>query len=288
MELSGKTIIVTGANSGIGKIAARELASAGARIVLAVRDPAKGEAAAAEMTGGAEVRSLDLADLSSVRAFAESWGDAPIDILINNAGVMALPERRTTDGFEMQIGTNHLGHFALTNLLLPRVTERIVTVASGAHRIGKIRLHDLNWERERYSRWPAYGQSKLANLLFTFELGRKLAAADSDVRALAAHPGYAATGLQGHSTNLLDKVLMIPGNLLFAQSEANGARPTIHAATEDLPSGSYIGPDGIGEMRGRPTLVGCSNAARDERVAAQLWTLSEELTGVSFPLPVAA
>src|SRR3954452_9846165 len=161
----GRTVVVTGANSGIGLVAARELARAGARVVLAVRDPARGEKAAATITGEREVRQLDLSDLGSVRAFAEAW-DGDLDVLVNNAGVMAPPEGRTKDGFELQIGTNHLGHFALTNLLLPQVTDRVVTVASGAHRMGKIRLDDLNWEQGGYNRWRAYGQSKLANLLF--------------------------------------------------------------------------------------------------------------------------
>jgi NAD(P)-dependent dehydrogenase (short-subunit alcohol dehydrogenase family) len=197
----GRTFVITGANSGIGLVAARELGQAGARVVVAVRDEAKGRAAAHTFPGS-EVRRLDLADLASVRAFAEAW-DGEIDVLVNNAGVMAVPERRTKDGFELQIGTNHLGHFALTNLLLPRVKDRVVTVSSGAHRAGKIDLEDLNWERRRYRRWPAYGQSKLANLLFTAELQRRLAAAGSEVRAVAAHPGYAATNLQNRTENLL-------------------------------------------------------------------------------------
>src|SRR3954452_22369647 len=190
----GRTFVITGANSGIGLVAARELGRAGARVVLAVRDEGKGSAAAATLPGQTEVRRLDLADLASVRAFAEAW-DGEIDVLVNNAGVMAVPERRTKDGFELQIGTNHLGHFALTNLLLSHVTDRVVTVSSGAHRAGKIDLEDLNWQRRRYRRWSAYGQSKLANLLFTAELQRRLAVAGSDVRAVAAHPGYAATNL---------------------------------------------------------------------------------------------
>src|SRR3954466_6733388 len=172
-SLEGRTFVVTGANSGIGKIAARELARAGARVPLAVRDTAKGQAAAADMPGAVDVRALDLADLASVRAFAESW-EGDLDVLVNNAGVMAVPQSRTKDGFEMQIGTNHLGHFALTNLLLGRITDRVTTVSSTAHRMGKIDLDDLNWETRKYQRWPAYGQSKLANLLFTLELDRRL------------------------------------------------------------------------------------------------------------------
>jgi NAD(P)-dependent dehydrogenase (short-subunit alcohol dehydrogenase family) len=187
--------VVTGANSGLGLVTAGRLAAAGARVVLAVRDIDRGERAAATIPGQREVRGLDLADLASIRAFAEAW-DEQLDVLINNAGVMATPERRTKDGFELQIGTNHLGHFALTNLLLPRIADRVVTVSSGAHRIGQLRIDDLNWRERSYQRWGAYGQSKLANLLFTLELQRRLAQAGSAVRALAAHPGYAATNLQ--------------------------------------------------------------------------------------------
>jgi NAD(P)-dependent dehydrogenase (short-subunit alcohol dehydrogenase family) len=283
----GRTFVVTGANSGIGLAAARELARAGGRVVLAVRDPARGEQAAATIAGDAEVRRLDLADLASVHAYADAW-DAPIDVLVNNAGVMATPEQRTKDGFELQIGTNHLGHFALTNLLLPHVTDRVVTVASGAHRAGSIRFDDLNWERGRYQRWLAYGQSKLANLLFTLELQRRLAEAGSAVRAVAAHPGWAATNLQSHTASALQNALLAIGNRVWAQSDDMGALPMLFAATQDIPGGSYVGPDGFAEQRGHPRLVGRSRAAADEDAARRLWTLSEELTGTSFPLAPAA
>jgi NAD(P)-dependent dehydrogenase (short-subunit alcohol dehydrogenase family) len=279
----GRTVVVTGANSGIGLVAARELAQAGARVVLAVRDRARGEKAAATMTGEREVHELDLADLASVRAFAGAWND-DLDVLVNNAGVMAPPEGRTKDGFETQIGTNHLGHFALTNLLLPRIRDRVVTVSSTAHRIGRIDLDDLNWERRDYSRWPAYGQSKLANLLFTLELQRHLDAAGSQVRALAAHPGYAATNLQSHTGSFIQTVGMRITNLLLAQSDEMGALPTLYAATQDVPGSSYVGPDGFREQRGHPKLVGRTAAARDEETARRMWELSEELTGVTFPL----
>jgi NAD(P)-dependent dehydrogenase (short-subunit alcohol dehydrogenase family) len=282
-SLENRTFVVTGANSGIGLVAARALGRAGARVVLAVRDTAKGERAAASIDGRPEVRELDLADLASVRAFADAW-DGDIDVLVNNAGVMAVPERRTKDGFELQIGTNHLGHFALTNLLLPKITDRVVTVSSGAHRMGSIRLDDLNWEREGYHRWRAYGQSKLANLLFTSALQRRLEAAGSTVRALAAHPGYAATNLQSRTENLVQNTLMAIANRVIAQSDEMGALPTLYAATQDLPGDSYVGPDGFQEQRGHPTLVGRSNAARDTETGERLWTLSEELTGVAFPL----
>jgi NAD(P)-dependent dehydrogenase (short-subunit alcohol dehydrogenase family) len=281
-DLGGRTAVVTGANSGIGRAAAHELARAGARVVLAVRDAAKGEAAAAAMPGRAEARLLDLADLASVRAFAAAWkGD--LDLLVNNAGIMAVPEGRTQDGFELQLGTNHLGHFALTNLLLPHITDRVVTVASGAHRAGRIELDDLNWERRSYNAWRAYGQSKLANLLFTLELARRLTEAGSPVRALAAHPGWAATGLQGHTGNALQHVFMAIGNKVIAQSDEQGAWPTLYAATQDLPGGSYVGPDAFHEGRGHPTLVGRSAAASDPETARVLWAASEQLTGVSFP-----
>ncbi len=282
-DQSGRTFVITGANSGIGLAAAKALAGADARVVLAVRDPAKGEAAGVP---GAEVRRLDLADLASVRAFADAW-DGPLDVLVNNAGVMAVPERRTADGFELQLGTNHLGHFALTNLLLPQVRDRVVTIASGAHRTGRIDLDDLNWERRGYERWRAYGQSKLANLLFTAELQRRLAEVDSDVRAVAAHPGWAATNLQSRTENAVQNALMWVGNRLIAQSDEQGALPTLYAATQDVPGNAYVGPDGFQEARGYPTLVGRSGAALDEDVARGLWTRSEELTGVPFPLAAA-
>jgi NAD(P)-dependent dehydrogenase (short-subunit alcohol dehydrogenase family) len=247
-----------------------------------VRDVARGEQAATTIEGETEVRRLDLSDLSSVRAFADEW-DGPIDVLVNNAGVMATPERRTKDGFELQIGTNHLGHFALTNLLLQHVTDRVVTVSSGAHRGGSIRLDDLNWNRGRYSRWRAYGQSKLANLLFTLELQRRLAEAGSELRAVAAHPGYARTNLQHHTESVFHRGVMVITDLA-GQSEEMGALPTLYAATQDIPGGSYVGPDGFAEQRGHPRLVGRSKAAQDEETARRLWELSEQLTGTSFPL----
>ena len=286
-DLDGRTAVVTGANSGIGRAAARELARAGARVVLAVRDVGKGEAAAAGMPGAVETRALDLADLASIRAFADGW-EGDLDLLVNNAGIMAVPEGRTRDGFELQIGTNHLGHFALTNLLLPHVTGRVVTVASGAHRMGKIELDDLNWERRSYNAWRAYGQSKLANLLFTLELENRLTAARSPVRALAAHPGWAATNLQGRTQNRLQDLVMTVGNKVIAQDDEHGAWPTLFAATQDLPGGSYVGPDGFQEGRGHPTLVGRSAAASDPETARALWAASEELTGVTFPLAAPA
>jgi NAD(P)-dependent dehydrogenase (short-subunit alcohol dehydrogenase family) len=280
-DQSGRTFVITGANSGIGFGAARALAGKGARVVLAVRDTGKGEQAATKIGGQTEVRRLDLADLASVRAFAQDF-DADIDVLVNNAGVMNIPYATTADGFEMQIGTNHLGHFALTNLLLPRITERVVVVASSAHRFGRIRLDDLNSERG-YRRHGAYGQAKLANLLFMTELQRRLAASDSPVKVTAAHPGWAATNLQSRSGNRVENGLMAIGNRLFAQDGDMGALPTLYAATADLPGNAYIGPDGRFELRGHPTPVGRSKAATDESTARALWELSERLTGVGFP-----
>jgi NAD(P)-dependent dehydrogenase (short-subunit alcohol dehydrogenase family) len=280
----GRIVVVTGATSGLGRATAAALAHAGAHVVLAVRDTERGERAAAGMTGSTEVRRLDLADLASVRAFASAWAGS-LDVLVNNAGVMAVPRGRTADGFETQLGTNHLGHYALTNLLLRHITDRVVTVSSAAHRHGRIELDDLNWEHRRYRRWAAYGQSKLANLLFTLELDRRLVEAGSPVRALAAHPGYAATNLQLRTGSILQTSLMAVTNRLFAQSDAMGALPTLYAATQDLPGGSYVGPDGTGERRGHPTLVGRTAAASDAEMAKRLWDRSAELTGVAFGLP---
>ena len=282
-DLSGRTVVVTGASSGIGAITAREMVCAGAHVVLAVRDIAKGERVARDFVGSYEVRRLDLSDLDSVREFARAW-DGDIAILINNAGVMAIPQSKTKDGFEMQFGTNHLGHFALTNLLLPRVTDRVVTLSSPAHQLGKIDLRDLNWQTRPYRPWPAYCQSKLANLMFAYELQRRLDAAGSSLRSYACHPGYSATNLQSHTGSRLLGALMAFGNKVIAQSEEMGALPTLFAATQDLPGGRYVGPDGFQQMRGRPTVLGSTKASKDAVVAAKLWEKSEELTSVSFPL----
>ena len=278
-DQSGRTIIVTGANSGLGAAAARALAGAGAQVVLACRNVAKGEKVAEEIGARTEVRELDLADLASVRAFADAVDRA--DVLINNAGVMAVPERRTTDGFEMQVGTNHLGHFALTGLLLEKISDRVVTVSSLAHRASKIDLDDLNWEHRKYQRWSAYGQAKLANLMFAYELQRRLTAAGSSKISVAAHPGYAATELQSHTESILDKVMAL-GNRLLAQSAEMGALPEIYAATEQVEPGAFYGPDGWGGMRGYPGLSGSTAASKDEQVARGLWELSEKLTGVTY------
>ena len=278
-DQQGRTVIITGANSGLGAVAARALAGAGAQVVLACRNVSKGQAVADEIGERAQVRHLDLADLSSIREFAA--GVQRADVLINNAGVMAVPLRRTADGFEMQIGTNHLGHFALTGLLLGKIGERIVTLSSGAHAAGAIDLEDLNWERRPYKRWSAYGQSKLANLLFAFELQRRLAAAGSAKLSLAAHPGYAATDLQSHTETVLDSVMSI-GNKVFAQSAQMGALPELFAATATVEPGAYYGPTGLGGMRGHPGRSGCSKRAKDQLTARSLWDLSERSTNVEF------
>jgi NAD(P)-dependent dehydrogenase (short-subunit alcohol dehydrogenase family) len=279
-SFSGRTVIVTGANSGLGLVTARELARVGAKTILAVRNEAKGEAAAATMTGDVEVRRLDLQDLASVRAFTD--GVDGVDVLINNAGIMAVPYAQTVDGFESQIGTNHLGHFALTNQLLPRVTDRVVTVSSQVHLMGYVSLNDLNWKSRPYSAWLAYGQSKLANLLFTKELQRRLDAAGSNVKAHAAHPGYSATNLQTHSSGVFGKVFRT-GNRFVATDADFGARQTLYAASQDLPGNSFIGPRFAMWGPTGPTALR-SPLARDAEKATALWDLSEQLTDAKFAL----
>jgi NAD(P)-dependent dehydrogenase (short-subunit alcohol dehydrogenase family) len=264
-------------------VAAGELARAGATVVLAVRDVAKGEAAASTMTGRTEVRHLDLTDLASVREFAASWsGD--LDLLINNAGIMMVPEGRTVDGFELQIGTNHLGHFALTNLLLPHITDRVVTVSSDLHKIGRVKVDDLNSESRRYSPLGAYCQSKLANILFTAELQRRLTGSGSTVRAVAAHPGVAKTNLISHVGGFqgaLNRLFLRP----ITQDGEHGALPTLYAATEDIPGGSYVGPDGLIHTKGYPEIAKPSKAARNAQLAQRLWQESVRLTNTDFSVP---
>lgn len=289
-SLVGRTAVVTGGNSGLGLVTAVELARHGANVTIAVRDLAKGASAQAQILAQAPganvtVAHLDLADLDSITAFAETV--AMLDILVNNAGVMAMPQRRTKDGFEMQFGTNHLGHFALTGLVLPALTarpgSRIVTVASNAHKFGRMNFNDLMNE-QKYRPWSVYGQSKLANLLFTLELTRRLAVADVPTTAYAAHPGYAASNLGTKGSALQTKLIGI-GNRFIAQSTEMGALPTLFAATAaGLPPGAYIGPDGFNEQRGHPKIVTPAAKAQNYADAARLWEISSELTGVRYPI----
>jgi NAD(P)-dependent dehydrogenase (short-subunit alcohol dehydrogenase family) len=292
---AGRTAVVTGANSGLGLIAARELARAGASVVMACRNAEKAAKAAEDVRSAAPgadvtVESLDLSSLDSVRAFAERFraSGRPIDLLINNAGLMAPPRGETADGFELQLGTNHLGHFALTGLLIGalegRDDARVVTLSSNAHKFGKIDFDDLQ-RSKRYRRWNAYGQSKLANVMFALELDRRLRAAGSNVKSIGAHPGYSATNLQSAAPPLLDRGIMAVTNRLLAQSAEMGTLPVLYAATlPGLEGGSYIGPTGFAEQRGYPDVVKPTRAARDEDVARQLWEVSEELTGVRYEL----
>ncbi|WAC92669.1 oxidoreductase [Mycobacterium sp. Aquia_213] len=279
-SFAGRTAIITGANSGLGAITARELARAGAQVILAVRTPSKGEDAAASMTGDVKVRQLDLQDLASIHRFAD--GIAGADLLINNAGIMAAPFALTADGFESQMGTNHFGHFALTNLLLPKLTDRVVTLSSMAHWPGRIDFDDINWKNKRYSAWLAYSQSKLANLLFTSELQRRLKLAGSPLRAVAAHPGYSHTNLQGATGRKLGDALMLAATRVVGTSADFGAQQTLYAASQDLPGDTFIGPK-FGWI-GRTQPVSRSRHAQDPTTATALWDLSEQLTGTKFPL----
>ncbi len=298
-DQTGRTALVTGASSGLGLQVALALAAARARVLLASRDAARGKAAMRAVraqTPGADLELvlLDLASLESVRAAARSLADRDerIDVLVNNAGVMAPPLRRTAEGFEEQIGVNHLGHFALTGLLLDRMTKssapRVTTVSSGLHRNGRIDLDDLLWERRRYRAWAAYGQSKLANLLFTLELTRRAVAAGLPLLATAAHPGIAATAL---TRDIAAARVPILGGLLLraarqlSQSPEMGALPLLYAATmPDVAPGDYFGPHGRTEQRGYPVRVARSDRAADAAVAAALWEQSEQLTGVTYPI----
>jgi NAD(P)-dependent dehydrogenase (short-subunit alcohol dehydrogenase family) len=293
-DQSGRVAIVTGANSGIGYEAALALAGKGATVILACRNIQQAETAVATINGGqppgsAETMQLDLADLASVRAFAETFAVRyqRLDLLINNAGVMMPPASKTADGFELQFGTNHLGHFVLTALLLDLLRRtpgaRVVNVSSIAHRYGVIDLDDPNWEERPYKESAAYGQSKLANLLFTSELQRRCEAAGIGVVAISCHPGWTRTNLQRHSG------LFSFLNPFLAMKPWQGALPTLYAATADeVHGGAYYGPDGMMQMRGYPKAVASTEAARDADMARKLWVLSENLTGVRYDILDAA
>lgn len=299
-DLTGTTAIVTGANSGLGFVTAAQLAAHGAAVTLAVRDEARGAAAVERMrsrlpSADLSVRVLDLASLASIAAFAAEFTAGPgrLDLLVNNAGVMNLPQRTTADGFEMQFGTNHLGHFALTGRLLPLLVAspdaRVVTLSSTVHRIGRMNFDDLMGAK-RYRAWPAYGQSKLANLLFTGELQRRSAAAKLSLRAMAAHPGFALTNLQtagpamrGAKTTTRRSRLMATLTREFAQPAVWGALPTLYAATlPGLAGNSFVGPEGFGQQHGHPVPVTRSKRAQNTDDARRLWTESERLTGVTY------
>lgn len=298
-EQSGKLVVITGGNSGIGYEAARVLAAKGARVLLAVRSVERGEAARDKIrrehaSAEVEVMELDLSVLASVLRFAETFGQQhdALPLLINNAGVMALPYRRTADGFEMQFGTNHLGHFALTGLLLPALLAapkaRVVTVSSGLHTSGQIRFDDLDGSKS-YAPGTAYSQSKLANLLFAYELQRQFEAAGASAISVGCHPGYAETNLQGVGPRMagsrMRETLMKVANTLFAQSAEMGALPTLYAAVaEDVNGCDYIGPTGLMGLRGYPAKVRSNALSYDPRLAQRLWQVSEGLTGVSFEL----
>jgi NAD(P)-dependent dehydrogenase (short-subunit alcohol dehydrogenase family) len=292
-DQTGRTFVVTGANSGLGFETARRLAEHGAHVVLTARSQAKGQEAISKIkstrpAADVELRLLDLSDLDSVREFAEGFlkDGAPVDVLINNAGVMMPPRTLTKQGFELQFATNHLGHFALTGLLLGTLKEgrnpRVVTVSSTLHKRGSINFDDLTGEKS-YSPVGAYAQSKFANILFGLELERRLEAAGSSIRSLLAHPGYSATNLQSSGpTGLLNHAMKI-SNPLVAQKAEMGALNQLYAATEPkAEGGQYIGPDGRGESRGHPKVVQPIKPAQDPATARRLWNLSEELTGVTY------
>jgi NAD(P)-dependent dehydrogenase (short-subunit alcohol dehydrogenase family) len=293
----GKLAIVTGANSGLGLVTALELARHGASVIVACRSLERGEAAAAAIRAAAtgpepEVRELDLGSLDSIRSFAGAFATEPVSLLINNAGVMMTPQRTTSDGFELQFGTNHLGHFALTGLLLDSLERsgaaRIVTLSSNEHKGGKLDFEDLQHE-SGYSPRRAYQQSKLANAVFAVELDRRLRAAASSTISVFAHPGYSATNLQSTGPTGAMKALLSVSNRLLAQSPERGALPQLYAATAPgVAGGEYYGPDGRGEFRGHPKRVKAIPAAYDAENGRRLWEESEELTGVRYPAPAAA
>jgi NAD(P)-dependent dehydrogenase (short-subunit alcohol dehydrogenase family) len=278
----GRHYVVTGASSGIGLETAKVLAERGAHVVLAVRDLDRGRTAARRMRGDVEVGLLDVADLASVRAFSETVG--AVDVLVNNAGALALPFSTSPDGVELHLATNHLGHFALANLLLPRLTDRVVVVASPSHRHGVLDVEDLLWRRRTYRPYAAYADSKLANLLFMAELQRRLTAAGSTLRVTGAHPGSTATAITGSTGSSVKTFVGRHGIKLVGMPAWQGALPTLYAATMDVPGNTYVGPHRWRELNGWPTGVGRSQRALDPDLAKALWAESERLSGVAFPL----
>ena len=276
-DQSGRVVVITGASSGIGLVTANKLIEKGATLIATVRNVAK---ARAVLNPKAQIQELDLADLDSVKRFANNLNRS-IDVLVNNAGVMAIPLSRTAQGFEMQIGTNHFGHFALTGLLLDKIQDRVITVSSTAHKMGRMRFADINWNKT-YKPWLAYGQSKLANLLFTAELDKRLSDSGSKVKAIAVHPGYSNTALQGKSEKKTQDFFMKLANKYLAQSDLQGAWPTLYAISEDIPGNSFVGPDGFAEIKGYPKLVGRTKAAQNMKDANTLWEISEKLTGIKY------
>ncbi|WP_309615921.1 oxidoreductase [Salinibacterium sp.] len=278
-DLNGRTVVITGASSGIGLATATALAAANAHVVIAVRDTRKGSLVAAEIRGNVEVRRLDLTDLHSIRSFADDW-TGPIDVLVNNAGISTPTLERTQDGFELQFGTNHLGPFALTNLLLPHISGRVVTLASQAERMGRLNLDDLNWDRTTYTEPRAYATSKLANMLFSAELQRRLTAAGSEIISIAAHPGFVKTNIYDQSAGFATRMMV----RFLAQTPADGALPVLYAATANIAGGSFTGPERFMHMRGGAELIGRSKFAKNAAVARRLWNASEQMTGVTFPL----
>lgn len=280
-DQSGRTVVVTGASAGIGFCTAQAMAAAGARVVLAVRDVERGRAAAAQMAGRTEVRHLDVSSLASVHEFADATDE--VDVLVNNAGVLGLPEQRSVDGFELQMATNHLGHFALTLRLLEKVRDRVVVVGSQAHKSARLDVGNLDLTGGAYNGYRAYANSKLACLLFLAELDRRLQEQGSAVRAVGAHPGYTATKIMRSTHSGPFNALATVGNSFVGMSPEGGANCVLYAATRDLPGNAYVGPDGPFEMRGRPTLVGRSPKARDAGLARALWCVSASRTGVDWP-----
>ena len=276
-KLTGQTYIVTGASSGLGLVTAKTLNEKGAQVIAAVRNVKKGREV---LSSNIEIRECDLADLESVKKFAKSI-NGNFDVLINNAGVMAIPMSQTAQGFEMQMGTNHLGHFALTGYLKDQIKDRVVNVSSIMHKFGSINLEDLQ-SKLKYNKWTAYSQSKLANLLFSLSLNNYFESKSSKIISVTAHPGYSDTNLQANSSRGKKTKAMTIANKIFAQSAEQGALPILFAATESLERNSFVGPDGIFESKGYPKPVGRSKAAQDEVMAQKLWELSEKLTGVKY------